>query len=334
MTDQSVSQDRAPQGGAAPARRFGDAGLLAGLAILVVLAFMPQITEVAGGSYVLNLVMKAMILAIAAISLDLLIGYSGLVSFGHAAFLGLGSYVTGIALTEGIYGALPILGLVLLICGGFALVTGAISLRTSGVYFIMITLAFGQMLFFALSSLSSYGGDDGLTLWDTPDLFGAYVFQTGSGLFYSTLIVLALTWLAVGRIAGSRFGRVLRAGKESPLRVGVVGFDLYRFRLAAYVIAGLFAGVAGFLMACHTEFINPSTASWQNSGTLIVMVILGGMGTRNGALLGALFVVLIEEALSRYTVDWKLIFGPMLVLIALFAKGGLANLLARLGGGR
>ena len=237
----------------------------------------------------------------------------------------------GIALTEGMTNALPVFGLVLLICGIFALVTGAISLRTSGVYFIMITLAFGQMLFFSLSSLSSYGGDDGLTLWDTPTLFGGYLFQAGSGLFYSTLVILALTWLFVGRLAVSRFGRVLRAGKENSVRVGTMGFDVFRYRLIAYVLAGLLAGIAGFLTACHAEYISPSTAAWQNSGNLIIMVVLGGMGTRNGALLGALFVVLIEESLSLITHEWKLIFGPLLVLIVLFARGGLVSLIPRSG---
>lgn len=327
MNEMSATQDSA-----VPERPATDRTLLVGLAIMVLLALVPFVTEFAGGNYVLNLVLKAMILAIAAVSLDLLIGYGGLVSFGHAAFLGLGSYVTGIALTEGIIDVVPLLGLVLLICGLFALVTGAISLRTSGVYFIMITLAFGQMLFFSLSSLSSYGGDDGLTLWDTPTFFGTTPFLNGSGLFYSTLVILIATWLFVGRLSVSRFGRVLRAGKQNALRVGTVGFDIFRYRLVAYVIAGLLAGLAGFLTACHAEYISPATAAWQNSGNLIIMVVLGGMGTRNGALLGALFVVLIEEGLSLITHEWKLIFGPLLVLIVLFARGGLASLLPGGGG--
>ncbi len=327
MNEMSATQDSA-----VPERPTTDRTLLVGLAIMVILALVPFVTEFAGGNYVLNLVLKAMILAIAAVSLDLLIGYGGLVSFGHAAFLGLGSYVTGIALTEGIIDVVPLLGLVLLICGLFALVTGAISLRTSGVYFIMITLAFGQMLFFSLSSLSSYGGDDGLTLWDTPTFFGTTPFLNGSGLFYSTLVILIATWLFVGRLSVSRFGRVLRAGKQNALRVGTVGFDIFRYRLVAYVIAGLLAGLAGFLTACHAEYISPATAAWQNSGNLIIMVVLGGMGTRNGALLGALFVVLIEEGLSLITHEWKLIFGPLLVLIVLFARGGLASLLPGGGG--
>lgn len=324
-----MTASSAGQRSATPRLSAIDPSILVGIVIFALLALTPFVTELVGGSYLLNLVLKAIILAIAAVSLDLLIGHSGLVSFGHAAFLGLGSYVTGIALTEGTTDALSILGLVLLTCGLFALVTGAISLRTSGVYFIMITLAFGQMLFYSLSSLSSYGGDDGLTLWDSPDLFGLTIFSTGSGLFYVSLATLMLTWMFVSRLSVSRFGRVLRAGKESVARVGTMGFDIFHYRLIAYVIAGLLAGIAGFLTACHAEFISPTTAAWQNSGNLIIMVVLGGMGTRNGALLGALFVILIEESLSFITHEWKLIFGALLVLIVLYARGGLSSLITR-----
>ncbi len=304
-----------------------DRSLVVGWSIMALLMLTPFLTEFAGGNYVQNIVLKAMILAIAAVSLDLLIGHGGLVSFGHAAFLGLGSYVTGVALHEGVVGAVPIIAMVVIFCGLFAMITGAISLRTSGVYFIMITLAFGQMLFFSLSSLSSYGGDDGLTLWDTPILFGQDDLLRGTGLFYVTLILLVACWLLVWRLSLSRFGRVLRAAKENPQRVSTLGFNIFHIRLIAYVIAGTLAGVAGFLTACQTEFISPSTAAWQNSGNLIIMVVLGGLGTRNGAVLGALFVVFAEEGLSLITHDWRLIFGPVLVLFVLFAKGGIANLL-------
>ncbi|WP_299667975.1 branched-chain amino acid ABC transporter permease [uncultured Ruegeria sp.] len=304
-----------------------DRSMMIGLIVLGLLAIMPLLSPILGGDYMLSLVIKAMIFAIAAISLDLVLGYGGMVSFGHAVFLGIGAYVTGIALQEGVYGAFPILALVLLISGAFALITGAISLRTTGVYFIMITLAFAQMVYFSLTSLSYYGGDDGLTLWDTPEVFGMYLFQTGSGLFYSTLVLLALIWFFVWRLAMSRFGRVLRAAKQNPTRVGSLGYNVFVYRLIAYVISGMLAGVAGFLLACQAEFISPSTTSWQISGHLIIMVVLGGLATRNGPLLGALFVVLIEEILSQITHDWRLIFGPLLVLIVLFSKGGLAGLL-------
>ncbi|MEE9428165.1 MAG: branched-chain amino acid ABC transporter permease [Paracoccaceae bacterium] len=302
-------------------------GIWFGILLFALLALSPTLAQWTGETYLLTLIMKAMILATAALSLDLLIGRGGMVSFGHAAFLGLGAYVTGIALTEGISDVITILAMVIATSGLFALITGAISIRTSGVHFIMITLAFGQMLFFTFSSLSKYGGDDGISLWDLPELFGTRVFQSGHGLYYSILIILILTWVFLGRLADSRFGRVLRAAKENELRVATMGYRVYHYRLIAYVIAGMIAGVAGFLFACQAEFVSPATATWPRSGDLIIMVVIGGMGTRNGAVLGALFLVLTEEILSSYTRDWRLIFGPMLVLIVLFTKGGLTGFL-------
>ena len=232
-------------------------GVLLGVVLLVLLAAIPIVSTVWGGTYLLSLVMKAMILAVAVISLDLLIGQGGMVSFGHAAFVGLGAYVTGIALDEGLTDAATILTLVLVISGLFALITGAISLRTTGVYFIMITLAFGQMLFFTFSSLSAYGGDDGLTLWETASLFGTGLLQSDTGLFYVILATLALVWFFMGFLVDSRFGRVLRAAKQSPTRVETMGFSVFQYRLVAYVIAGMIAGVAGFLLANQAEFVSP-----------------------------------------------------------------------------
>ena len=300
---------------------------LIGLAILSLLALVPLLAEVWGGSYLLSLVTKAMVLAVVAISLDLLIGHGGMVSFGHAAFYGLGAYVTGIGLEEGVYDAATLLALVLVACTLFALATGAISLRTSGVYFIMITLAFGQMLFFTLTSLSAYGGDDGLTLWNLSEVFGTGLLADKTSFFYVVLAALAGAWWLVARLSASRFGRVLRAAKENPGRVEAMGYSVFRYRLIAYVIAGAMAGVAGFLLAHRTEFVSPSLAAWQTSGDLIIIVVLGGLGTRNGPLVGALFFVLIEEFLSTITQNWRLIFAPMLLLVVLFARGGLASLL-------
>ena len=293
------------------------------------LAAAPFAPDALGGAYLPSLLMRGMLLAIAAVSLDLLVGRGGLVSFGHAAFVGLGAYATGIGLEEGIFYAPALLALALATAAAFALVTGAVSLRTSGVQFIMITLAFGQMAYFTLSSLARYGGDDGLTLWSLPELHGTGWLANGGGLYFVTLGALILAWWLVHRIAGSRFGRVLRAAKENPTRVEVMGYSVFRYRLAAYVIAGTIAGMSGFLLACHAEFVSPAAAAWQRSGELIAVVVLGGVGTRNGALLGALFFVLVEEALSRVVDDWRLVFGPLLVLIVLFARGGLVGAFAR-----
>ncbi|MEM7693985.1 MAG: branched-chain amino acid ABC transporter permease [Pseudomonadota bacterium] len=316
---------------AAPTRPALSPSLLFGLLIFALLAIVPALTDVWGGSYLLSLVTKAMVLAVVAISLDILIGQAGMVSFGHAAFYALGAYVTGISLEEGLYDAPTILALVVLACTVFAVVTGAISLRTSGVYFIMITLAFGQMVFFTLQSLSAYGGDDGLTLWSLSEVFGARFLADDVPFYYITLGALLLTWWFVARLSASRFGRILRGAKDNATRVEAMGFSVFRYRLIAYVIAAVIAGIGGFLVAHRTEFVSPALAQWQMSGDLIIIVVLGGLGTRNGALIGALSFVLIEEALSEVTQYWRLIFGPLLVLLVLFARGGIAGALGRLG---
>jgi len=298
--------------------------------IFLTLAAVPLMGFLGPEGFILPLVTRMMILALAAIALDFILGFGGLISFGHAAFIGIGAYVAGIMITEGQTDALAILPVVLAVSALFALVTGIICLRTSGVYFIMITLAFGQMAFFAASSLAAYGGDDGLTLWDSASLFGTGWLADDRGLFYVTLAVLIAGFALVQVLVGSRFGRVLRAAKENDRRTASLGFDVFRIRLAAYVIAGMVAGVAGFLLACQSEFVSPAAMAWQRSGELIFMVVLGGMGTRNGALIGAIAFVALEHFLSDLTHDWKLIFGPLLVVIVLFSRGGLAAALVRL----
>ncbi len=318
---------------APPPRRLPAlAGWAPAVVILAAFALTPPLAVLGPEGYVLGLATRMMILAIAVVSLDLLIGHAGLVSFGHAAFFGLGAYVTGILVTEGVVEAPLILVAVVGAAVLFALPTGAVSLRTSGVYFIMITLAFGQMLFFTASSLSAYGGDDGLTLWDDVRLFGTDVLATPRGLFYATLAVLIATVVAGDRLVRSRFGRVLRAAKENPTRAAALGFDVFRYRLAAYVIAGVVAAVAGLLAAVQAEFVSPAAMSWQRSGEFIVMVVLGGMATRHGPLLGAVALVGLEEWLSTWIEHWPLVFGPLLVLVVLYGRGGLAALLAPLTG--
>ena len=323
----AASLKPAPAGHAADLR-----GWWPTLVVLAGLALTPPLAVLGPEGYVLTLATRMMILAIAVVSLDLLIGHGGLVSFGHAAFVGLGAYVTGILLTEGVAEAAFIVPAVIAASALFALVTGAISLRTSGVYFIMITLAFGQMLFFTASSLSAYGGDDGLTLWSNATLLGTGLLDDPRGLFYATLALLVAALVLVDRISGARFGRVLRAAKENPTRTAALGFDVFRYRLTAYVVAGVVAGLAGFLAAVQAEFVSPAAMSWQRSGELIVMVVLGGMATRHGPLLGALVFVFLEEWLSNWIDHWKLLFGPLLVLVVLYGRGGIAALLAPLTG--
>jgi branched-chain amino acid transport system permease protein len=260
------------------------------------------------------------------VSLDVLVGYGALISFGHAAFVGLGAYAVGILSVYGITDALVSLPAALAVSAAYAFFTGLVCLRTKGVYFIMITLAFGQMAFFTASSLAPFGGDDGLTIAARNTVAGFALLRNEGAFYYLVLFCLLATYLFCRALVGSRFGRVVRGAKENPVRVATLGFDVYRFQLATYVIAGALAGLAGFLLANATEFVSPAYMSWQRSGELIVMVLLGGLGSLDGAIIGAAAYLLTEEWLSGVTEHWKVIFGPVLVLIVLFARGGLLGL--------
>ena len=296
------------------------------LALFVLLASVPLLAKLGPEGFILSLMTRVVIVALAAMSLDLLIGYGGLVSFGHAAFLGLGAYAVGILSSHGIEEAGPQLAAAI---GGsvlFALGSGAIALRTQGVYFIMITLAFGQMLFFLATALSGYGGDDGMTLSGRSLLFGRPWLRGDASLYWVSLAALGLAYLGLRRVTASRFGRVLRGLKENETRMEAVGFEAFRYRLVAYAIAGAVAGIAGFLLANLSGFVSPAVMSWQRSGDLIFVVVLGGLGSLHGAILGAAAFLLAEEVLSHYVEHWRLIFGPLLVLAVLFARGGLVGL--------
>jgi branched-chain amino acid transport system permease protein len=208
----------------------------------------------------------------------------------------------------------------------FAWLTGIVCLRTKGVYFIMITLAFGQMIFFVATSLAPYGGDNGLTIAARNTFAGLALMKDDRAFYYVALVCLLATYLFCRTLVASRFGRVLRGGKENATRMATIGFTVRRFQLVAYVIAGGLGGLSGFLLANSTEFVSPAYMSWQQSGELIVMVILGGLGTLHGAILGTAAYLVIEEWLSGVTENWQVIFGPLLVLAVLFARGGLLGL--------
>jgi branched-chain amino acid transport system permease protein len=291
--------------------------------LFTVLLLLPFAAALGPEKYTLSLLTRVMIFALAALSLDLILGYGALVSFGHAAFLGLGGYAVGILASHGSHDALVQIALALGVSGLFALATGALSLRTKGVYFIMITLAFGQMAFFFAISLSAYGGDDGLTLRTRSSVLGQAWLENDRIFYMVVFAVLLGCYVLTRSIVASRFGRVLRGAKENPVRMEAIGFSPFRYQLAAYVIAGMICGLAGFLLANQAEFVAPAYMSWQRSGELIVMVILGGLGSLHGAILGAAAFLLLEEILSGFTEHWKLIFGPFLVLVVLFARGGL-----------
>lgn len=307
---------------------------LAPLFILGLLALLPLATSLGLPSHWLTLVTRAMIFAVAALSLDLILGVGGLVSFGHAAFIGIGAYGAGILITEGQTELLVALPLILIVCAVFAAVTGYVSLRTRGVAFIMITLAFGQMAYYFAQALSAYGGDDGLTLYEKSTFLGREIFSNRTGFYYIALGTLAVCYWLARRLVASRFGRVLRAARENSVRVTVTGYDVDRVRLGAYVISGMMAGLSGFLLANQTDFVSPAFMSWQRSGELIFMVVLGGVGSLYGAIVGAIALLAVEDVLSGLTQNWKAIFGPLIVLFVLFTRGGIAGLMAKLRGSR
>lgn len=302
------------------------------LLLFAFFALVPIAASFGPESYLLALVTRVMVFAIAAVSLDLILGYGALVSFGHAAFMGIGAYAVGILSSHGIKDTAIQLPVALAASAFFATITGALSLRTKGVYFIMITLAFGQMAFFLAVSLAAYGGDDGMTLSGRSQLFGFEFIKRDRAFYYVTLVSLIAAYALCRSLVISRFGRVIRGARENPQRMAAIGFPLFHYQLAIYVIAGTLCGLAGFLMANQAEFVSPAYMTWQRSGELIVMVLLGGLGSLHGAILGAAAFLLLEEGLSGFTEHWKLIFGPFLVLVVLFARGGLIGAVDRLRG--
>jgi branched-chain amino acid transport system permease protein len=297
--------------------------------LFLALALVPFVAKFGAAGYIMSLLTRALILAIAALSLDLILGYGALASFGHAAFLGIGSYAVGMLSAHGVDELMWQLAVAMIVATAFAAATSAISLRASGVYYIMSTLAFGQMLYFFAVSLSAYGGDDGMTLPARSRLFGVRLLATDVGFYYIVLGILIGFYLLATRIVASRFGRVLGGIRENPQRMRAIGFEPFGYQLTACVIAGAMAATAGVLLANQAEFVSPAYMTWQRSGELLVMVILGGMGTLWGAIVGALAFVLLEEVLSGLTEQWKLIMGPLLVIVALAGKGGVAGLFQR-----
>ena len=314
-------------------RRFATADIAA-LVIFAVLAAVPLAAKFGAESYLLSLGTRVMVFAIAAVSLDFIVGYGALVSFGHAAFVGLGAYAAGILAFHGINDALIALPAAILLSTAFAVATGIVCLRTKGVYFIMITLAFSQMAFFTASSLSPYGGDDGLTLQSRSTFAGLAWMKADGALYYVAFACLLIAYLLCRMLIASRFGRVLRGARQNPARMAALGFEVFRFQLVAYAIAGALAGVAGFLLANTANFVSPAYMSWQRSGELIIMVVLGGLGTLYGAIIGAAAFILAEEWLSGLTEHWKMIFGPILILVVVFARGGLVGLMSLIAGQR
>jgi len=300
------------------------------LAIFAALAAAPLVAQAAGAGYWVSLLTRVMIFAIAALGLDLALGVGGLVSFGHAAFMGIGAYMSAILGQEG-YGDLLIAAPVTLVCAAlFGSLAGYVSLRTRGVAFIMITLAFGQMAYFFAQALYLYGGDDGLTMQARTTVAGLPLFENRVGFYYAVLIALALAFLLLRALVASRFGRALIGARDNEARMASLGFDVFRIRLVAFVISGMITALAGLLLANLTEFVSPAYLSWHRSGDLIFMTILGGLGSPWGPIAGAAAFLLAEEGLSHLTEHWKAIFGLGVILFVIFTRGGFAGLAARL----
>ncbi len=313
---------------------------------LIIFLMLPPLAEFAGEPYLVSTFTRIVIFAIAAVTLDLLIGFGGMVSFGHAAFFGLGAYVSGIIAHHAaeqitLFGlpateqALIIWPLAIVICALAAIVIGALSLRTSGVHFIMITLAFAQMLYFLFVSMEKYGGDDGLMMLNRNSIPGLDPSEDWT-FYYICLTVLIVTLLFLGRVINARFGMTLRAIKQSGPRARSLGISSLAYRLTAFCIAGAGAGLAGALMANHNGFVSPALLHWTLSGDILIMVVLGGIGTLYGPVLGAAMFLALEEflpmafeagGLPEFKEHWRVVFGPMLIIIVLFAKSGLYGFL-------
>lgn len=314
----------------APRRRAAPVAL----ALFAALALAPVAAQALGQGHLVSLITRLVIFAIAALSLDVALGLGGMVAFGHAAFVGLGAYTTAILAQEGFGDLLIVLPTTLILCAAFGAVTGLVSLRTRGVAFIMITLAFGQMAYFLAQSLYRYGGDDGMTLAGRSTLAGLAVLENRMTFYYVALGALALCYGLARRLACSRFGRALVGARDNEARMASLGYDVTRIRLRAYVISGLMAGLAGVLLANFTEFVSPAYMAWQRSGDFIFMAILGGLGSLWGAIVGAAAFLIVEESLSHLTEHWKAIFGLLVIVFVLTTRGGLASLAGRLFGAR
>ena len=299
--------------------------VLWGISVALLVALPPLVVAI-GQPFYIDLVRRIMILAIAAVSLNLILGYGGLVSFGHAAYLGIGAYAVGILGFYGVTSGWLQWSMAIGASALVALAIGAVSIRTSGIYFIMITLAFTQMLYYLGISLEVFGGDDGMRLKAKSQFSGLIDLGNPIAFYYLALVLMLLSVFLVYRIVNSKFGMVLRAAKSNEARARAIGFSPYPYRLAAFVIAGAMCGLAGALYANHTNYIVPGLMSWQQSGDIMFMVILGGMASTAGPVLGTFVLLILEEILKGWTEHWQVVLGPLLVLSVIFFRRGLAGI--------
>jgi branched-chain amino acid transport system permease protein len=307
--------------------------LIAWIVAVAVLAALPPVLLGLGQPFYVDLIRRIMILAIAAASLNLILGYGGMVSFGHAAYIGVGAYAVGILGFYGFFNGWLHILVAMAASALVALAIGAVSIRTSGIYFIMITLAFTQMLYYLGISVAEFGGDDGMRLKRRSEL-GLVDLNDPVQFYYLALALMLLSVFLVHKLINSRFGIALRACKSNEARSRAIGFSPYPYRLAAFVIAGALCGLAGALYGNHTNYITPSLMTWEQSGDLMFMVILGGMATTSGPVLGAFAFLFGEELLKAllglksqgWIEHWQILMGPLLILSVLFFRRGLAGI--------
>ncbi|HEX6692217.1 MAG TPA: branched-chain amino acid ABC transporter permease [Burkholderiales bacterium] len=304
--------------------------------LAIVLVAFPLAMQATDHLFYVSFASRVLIYAIAATSLNLALGYGGMISFGHAAFVGTGAYIASICIAEGVTSAWIGWPLAIAASAIASWIIGAVCLRTRGVYFIMITLAFAQMMFYLVNSMKAYGGDEGLTLPQRASDLGNEV-----AFYYVVLAFLAASIYCLKRLIESRFGRVIVAIRENEARAAAVGIPVFRYQLVCFVIAGAAAGLAGALLASHGKYVNPNVLHWSQSGTLMIMVILGGVGRLWGGAIGAAVLLGLEHLIAEHRIDWLAALAPnyqqhanlgvglVLLAIVLFAPQGIAGLLAR-----
>ncbi len=299
------------------------------LPFLALLLALPLAAYSVGDTFYVGMATRVLVFALAACSLNLILGFGGMVSFGHAAFLGIGAYSVAILMQNGIASAWIAWPLAILLTALVSLLIGWVSLRTQGVYFIMITLAFAQMLYYLVISLKAYGGDDGLSLAARSSVGGGIDLSNDVHLYYLSLGALVMAMVFMVRLLNARFGHALQAIRENEVRMTALGFAVFRYKLAAFTLAGAVAGLAGVLFANLNGFVSPAMMQWSQSGMLMMMVILGGVGHLYGGVIGAIAFLLLEEFLSHYTMHWQLGLGAVLLAVVLFAPNGITSLLKR-----
>lgn len=317
-------------------RTVGAVWLAVGAALLVA---APMAFGAIGQPFYLRVLTRILIFALAASSLNLMLGFGGLVSLGHAAFVGVGSYIVGILawhqvnevplltwpiVIEGSVDPLIVWPLAIGAAALLAAMVGAVSLRTSGLYFIMITLAFAQMVYFFAVSLQQYGGDDGMRL-RAPSNFAWLDLRDRTNFYYLVLALFVVALIFLSRLMSSRFGQVISGARQNAARIRALGINPFFYQLACFVISGAIAGLAGVLMANLDMFISPSDLSITRSNELVAMVLLGGVGSLWGAPLGAAFYIIGQLVLGTLTTHWPLVFGPVLICVVLFAPRGIAG---------